>query len=76
MATEEYFCPHCQEKLVHRLGLYECPACDYTYETEGPNTPIKRSTHSPNPSRLEGLLRGTPPARELGDPEPLRRNPR
>lgn len=74
MAKEEYYCPHCQERLVHRLGMYECPACDYIYETEEPGAPIKRSRQAPNPSRLESMLRGTPPTRELGDPEPLHRS--
>ena len=71
MPEETYICPHCQEQLIFRLGSYECPGCDYVLEME-----IKKAapTHSKtDSSRLEKMLRGEPPTRELGDPGPLRR---
>jgi len=71
MAKEVYFCPHCKEELIYRLGQYECPACDYVLEKDLPPTP--RSARVVPPSRLESVLRGTPPMREMGDPEPLRK---
>ena len=72
MAKEDMFCPHCKEELVFRLGRYECPACDFVLDKELP--PASRSKQVVSPSRLESVLRGTPPMRELGDPGPPQKN--
>lgn len=71
MQEETYTCPHCQEQLVHRLGQYECPGCDYVLEVEIKKGPPAQ--HRTSSSRLEKLLKGEPSKRELGDPGPLRR---
>ncbi|GEM_PF-2492101 len=71
MPEETYICPHCQEQLVFRLGMYECPGCDFVLELESPKSAVVE--HRTSSSRLEKMLRGEPPKDELGRPGPLRR---
>ncbi|MBN2080796.1 hypothetical protein JW859_01180 [bacterium] len=58
--------------MKFRLGTYECPACLYVLPDETDKLKVAPQYRT-SESRLENVLRGTPPVRDRGDHWPAGR---